>query len=64
VTETWYAYECYNAAGCRWVGGGLSGVVADVRLPDDVDPPPEIVCPSCGQPMVFKGRHAADPDGY
>ncbi len=57
--ETWYAYQCLNPE-CP-DGPPKTGVVLDVRLPEEREAP-EIPCPICGEPLEF-GEHWPSTEG-
>jgi len=57
-TDTWYSYEC--ASGCS----PPSGVIVDMRIPNDFEEAPTIKCPLCAGPLHFRGKWGATEAGF
>lgn len=57
MSDTYYYFECLN-------GDCDRSVVLDIRVKDGGKAFISFNCPICDKPMDFRGRDAADADGY
>ena len=58
MADHWYSYEC--PSGCS----PPTGVILDLRIPNEYEDAPTVHCPLCGVPMHFRGRWAATEGGF